>query len=371
MDYIDFQIIENKIVCTPVYNGKKLSLSIEEAKLIFKILVKNNYNYRELLVNDVRTLRYYGVSQKLIEQIRKNRFRTKRKVNRKNKYTGITLALSGSLVLILTLNSLGLFSNNKETIFNNDKETFTIENDNKSSYNTAENDNKSSYDIEDVEIEEEVIVPDSTFYFEYEDRSNNDKAILARELYTDVITRNANIYGLPSNLMLAVGTQERGTHSTEISPDGGFGLFQIQVDGGWNWLGKTVTAYNFETQQMESIVVCQNEDGTIDVNMLADLEYNTKVACMIMSYDLSYCDYDLIAALQTYNSGTGVMSLKKEYGEDWVNHRENLPGDPEYIEHVLSYIPEGDSLLQYKDPSGRGYVIDVNNVYDNTLNKSR
>ncbi len=122
---------------------------------------------------------------------------------------------------------------------------------------------------------------------------------------------------------------------------------------------------------METIVVCQREDGTIDVNMLADLEYNTKVACMITAYDLAYCDYDIIAALQTYNSGTNVMSLKKEYGEDWVNHRENLPGDQEYIEHVLSYIPEDNSLLQYKDPSGKEYVVDVNNVYVNSLNKTR
>ena len=67
MDYIDFQIIENKIVCTPVYNGKKLSLSIEEAKLIFKILVKNNYNYSTANVNENPTVADLGEDSFYIE----------------------------------------------------------------------------------------------------------------------------------------------------------------------------------------------------------------------------------------------------------------------------------------------------------------
>lgn len=357
MDYIDFQIIENEIVCTTVYNGKKIKLSIEEAKLFFRILVKNNYNYRELLVNDIKTLRYYGVSQKLFLQVRKNRPKIKKKVNRKNKYVGTTLALSGSLILLLTLNSIGLFCNDKEVVSTNNKETFSVMNDDKLSPN--------------MEMEENIIIPDSIFNFEYEDRSSSDKANLAKCLYTDVVTKYSNMYGLPSNLMLAVGTQERGTHSTEVSQGGGFGLFQIQVEGSWNWVGKSVSAYNFETQQMETIVVCQNEDGVIDVNMLADLDYNTKVACMIMASDLVYCDYDIIASLQTYNSGTNVINLKKEYGEDWINHRENLPGDTEYVEHVLSYLSQEDNLLQYKDMNEKEYTVAINNVYANSLNKTR
>ena len=35
-------------------------------------------------------------------------------------------------------------------------------------------------------------------------------------------------------------------------------------------------------------------------------------------------------------------SLKKEYGEDWLNHRDGLPGGSQYVEYVLSYIKEHD-----------------------------
>lgn len=360
MDYIDFQIIDDKISCTGVYGNKKAIFSLDEAKIFFRVLSKNNYDYKELMINDVKTVRYYGVSKRLINDIRRNRTNTKRRVNRTNKYAGVTVTIGGALSVLLILNSVGLFSGNK--IVHSDVTNVEV-----SSYAKLD----SPVEEETKKIDDSIVIPDSVFEFEYEDRSSSDKATLARELYTDVITRNANTYGLPSNLMLAIGTQERGTHSTEVSPGGGFGLFQIQVENGWNWVGKSITAYNYDLGQMETIVVCQREDGTIDVNMLADLEYNTKVACMITAYDLAYCDYDIIAALQTYNSGTSVMSLKKEYGEDWVNHRENLPGDPEYIEHVLSYIPEDNSLLQYKDPSGKEYVVDVNNVYVNSLNKTR
>ena len=360
MDYIDFQIIDDKISCTGVYGNKKAIFSLDEAKIFFRVLSKNNYDYKELMINDVKTVRYYGVSKRLINDIRRNRTNTKRRVNRTNKYAGVTVTIGGALSVLLILNSVGLFSGNK--IVHSDVTNVEVSSFAKLDYHIEE---------ETEKIDDNIVIPDSVFEFEYEDRSNSDKAVLARELYTDVVTRNANTYGLPSNLMLATGTQERGTHSTEVSSGGGFGLFQIQVENGWNWVGKSITAYNYDLGQMETIVVCQREDGTIDVNMLADLEYNTKVACMITAYDLAYCDYDIIAALQTYNSGTNVMSLKKEYGDDWVNHRENLPGDPEYIEHVLSYIPEDNSLLQYKDPSGKEYVVDVNNVYVNSLNKTR
>lgn len=360
MDYIDFQIVDDKILCTGVYGNRRENLPLNEAKLFFRILSQKNYKYKELLVNGIKTVRYYDVSKNLFNDVKRNRTSIRKKVNRTNKYAGAIVGISGVLSLILILNSIGFFENG-------DKNDHT---------STAENESTESYTkpiIAEPKVSEEIepVICDYVFDFEYEDRSNSDKAILARELYNDVVTRYSDMYGLPSNLMLAVGTQERGTHSTKVSPGGGFGLFQIQVENGWNWVGKSITAYNFELGQMETVVVCQKEDGTIDVNMLADLEYNTKVACMIMAYDLAYCDYDIIAALQTYNSGTGVLSLKKEYGEDWVNHRENLPGDPEYLEHVLSYLSEDDSLLHYMDINSKEYVVDINNVYTDSLNKTR
>ena len=100
-----------------------------------------------------------------------------------------------------------------------------------------------------------------------------------------------------------------------------------------------------------------------DKNMLLDLEYNIKVASMIMAYDLAYCDYDIIAALQTYNSGTKVSVLKDEYGNNWTEYRDSLAGDKEYIEHVLSFLPKEDRVLEYKDANGKEYSLQINNTY--------
>ena len=370
MDYIDFQIVDDKIVCTSVYGGKKISLSSIDTRKIFKILSENNYRYKELMIQGIKTVRYYKVSKKIIKEVQNNRCNIgNKKVKRINKYAGAKVAISGALSLVLILNSLGLYNNKlnekKENL--SDKTSIGISD----SIDKLKVPMKFTMPVNENTSLEEVIEPDYVFDFEFEDRSDTETSNITRSLYTDVITKYSNMYGLPPSMMIAVATQERVTHSTEISPGGGFGLFQVQVEGGWNWLGKGLSAYNFETGEIETIVVCQREDGTIDMNMLADLDYNVKVGCMIMAYDLNYCNYDLIAALQTYNSGSGVLALKKEYGENWVNHRENLLGDSEYIEHVLSYIPEDDSLLQYKNIDGKEYIVDINNVYEATVNKTR
>lgn len=355
MGWIDFQLINDQIVCIYNYKNKKYKFSENYAKRLFRYLVEKNSAYEEITVEGVRTIRFNNIKEEIIATLKNNKKNCAKKVKRINKYAGPIIAAGSLLSILLILNSMGLL-------------------DFKNKYNEVEKDVystvKSSSNL-NSDLEQNIIVPDKIFEFSYEDRSDSDRANLARSLYTDVVDKYSQMYGLPSQLMLAIGTQERGTHSTEVSPGGGFGLFQIQVENGWNWVGKEVRAYNFETNSYETITVCQQDNGTIDVNMLADLEYNTKVACMIMSYDLAYCNYDLIAAIQTYNSGTGVMSLKNEYGDDWVNYRGVLPGDPEYLEHVLSYIPEDDSLLEYSDSSGKEYTVDINNAYVNYANKTR
>lgn len=370
MDYIDFQLVDDEIVCISSYGGKKIKLSSDNTRRFFKILSENNYKYKELVIHGTKTVRYYDVSQKIIDSVQRNKRNiNNKKVQRVNKYAGAKVAISGALSLVLILNSLGLYNNKlnekKENL--SDKTSIGISD----SIDKLKVPMKFTMPVNENTSLEEVVEPDYVFDFEFEDRSDTETANITRSLYTDVITKYSNMYGLPPSMMIAVATQERVTHSTEISPGGGFGLFQVQVEGGWNWLGKSLSAYNFETGEIETIVVCQREDGTIDMNMLADLDYNVKVGCMIMAYDLNYCNYDLIAALQTYNSGAGVSSLKKEYGEDWLNHRDGLPGGSQYVEYVLSYIKEEDSLLKYKDPNGEEYIVDINNVYEATVNKTR
>jgi len=224
------------------------------------------------------------------------------------------------------------------------------------------------YNFEEDNINN-VIIPDVVFDFKFEDRSSSDKAKNTKELYYDLIKKYSDIYGLPTNLMVAMATQECGVHKKEISSGGGFGLFQIQVNGGWSWEKKTISVYNFEKEEDEKIVVCEVSPGVTDVNMLADLEYNIKIGCAIFAYNLRDCNYDIIQAIQTYNSGTEVRIIKNSYGEDWINHRDTLLGDPKYLEHVLSFIDPSDNILEYKDDKNNVYYVQVNNLnnYAHTL----
>lgn len=366
-DCVDFQIVEDKMRCYITYNGKKRILSSNYVKPLFKVLSENKYPFKEILVNGIETLRYYDVEKNLFKELVNNSRVINKKVKRVNKYANKSIEVKPLLFAFLLCSSIiGYSVINKNNISDLKVDDHEIIND----LELANNDINEIIDSGKIEITNNELIGKSiltdilelnnVFTFDYEDRSQCEKASTTRELYSDVITKYANMYGLPSNLMIAIATQESGIHRTEVSPGGGAGLFQIQVENGWGWLGKNIKAYNFETNQMEEITI-GGEFG--DKNMLLDLEYNIKVASMIMAYDLAYCDYDIIAALQTYNSGTKVSVLKDEYGNNWTEYRDSLAGDKEYIEHVLSFLPKEDRVLEYKDANGKEYSLQINNTY--------
>ena len=366
-DCVDFQIVEDKMRCYITYNGKKRILSSNYVKPLFKVLSENKYPFKEILVNGIETLRYYDVEKNLFKELVNNSATINKKVKRVNKYANKSIEVKKILfALLVCSSSIGYSVINKNNIPDLKVDDHEIIND----LELVNNDINEIIDSGKIEITNNELIGKSistdilelnnVFTFDYEDRSQSEKASTTRELYSDVITKYANMYGLPSNLMIAIATQESGIHSTEVSPGGGAGLFQIQVENGWGWLGRNIVAYNFETNQMEEITI-GGEFG--DKNMLLDLEYNIKVASMIMAYDLAYCDYDIIAALQTYNSGTKVSVLKDEYGNNWTEYRDSLAGDKEYIEHVLSFLPKEDRVLEYKDANGKEYSLQINNTY--------
>lgn len=367
MDFIEFKIVDGSIVCRSVYNKKETKINSRNAARIYNILKESKYKYKTGYVKGEEVIRYYGVKQRSLNSMINNRKNITKKVNRVNKYvktlgTGVSL-IGGTLALVTLLNSIGVID------FNDMKkeEIHQI-------HTSIENDLSSGDVLEEEEEESEeqnFVVVDYVFDFEHKDRSSEVKAESTRDMYTDVIAKYSKMFGLPTNLMVAVATQENGVHTTKVSSDGGFGLFQIQVENGWNWVGKDITAYNFELGRYETVTVCKRADGTIDKNMLADLEYNTKIACMIMGFDVKMCGNDLVMAIQSYNSGSDVLRLKKQYGDEWINHRDELPGDSLYVENVLSYIREDDGLLEYRTVNGDTLVLGINNIYENEVHKTK
>ncbi len=96
--------------------------------------------------------------------------------------------------------------------------------------------------------------------------------------------------------MIAIATQENGSHDDNVYNIGGTGLCQIENS---IWDNKELTAYNFNTGNYETI--------TVDGERLGELEYNIKVACMILSFYMNYQKYNIMLGLQTYNMGPGNM----------------------------------------------------------------
>ncbi len=199
---------------------------------------------------------------------------------------------------------------------------------------------------------------------EYEDRTNTEDAKNTTILYKDIIEANALQYGLDPNVVLAIATQERGVHSSTIDPGGATGLMQIQNAA---WIGETIKAYNFNTQQEEKLLITQ--EG------IADLNTNIKIGCMIFQSALKEVNYNIIAAIQNYNYGVGNMNKLLSYYMDatnktkeeilndpldcgWLEYRNYIKaGDKKYVEHILSYVGDNPNLTFAKQD---GTLVNIN-----------
>lgn len=208
---------------------------------------------------------------------------------------------------------------------------------------------------------------------EYEDRSDTEKAYITKSYYSSLINKYADMYGIDPVLVTAVATQESGVHSSITSPGGATGLMQIQNSV---WLGENVSAYNFETNSMETF--------TVTLDKIQDLEYNIKIGCMILQNAFQYMNYNTLAAIQCYNMGYGnMMDILNHYADDtnqgvdqilknpedigWLSYRSYIDeGDQKYVEHVLSWIGEDFDLKNVKVD---GSLVDIN--IDNNLNSKK
>ena len=192
---------------------------------------------------------------------------------------------------------------------------------------------------------------------DYPDWSDTNKANLTRAYYSDIISKYARMYGIDPKLAIAIATQESdtGIHTTKMDPGGATGLMQIQNDV---WVGNTVSAYNFETGQIEALKVTNNN--------ISDLEYNIKIGCMILQNAMEYMNHNILAGIQCYNMGCGnvndildaysrytgksretILSDPMDIG--WMEFRKiKTVGEPQYVEKVLSWMGENNTIKNIK-----------------------
>lgn len=56
------------------------------------------------------------------------------------------------------------------------------------------------------------------FNIDFSDRTSDEKAVNAKENYYELVGKYAKTYGIDKDLIMAIATQEKGVHSTEIDP---------------------------------------------------------------------------------------------------------------------------------------------------------
>lgn len=194
---------------------------------------------------------------------------------------------------------------------------------------------------DNVEPKENVAVTEA---LDLGSMNDSDKLLFVKENYGDIIEKYSKMYGLDSDLICAIATQERGVHSNTVDEGGAIGLMQVQVAV---WNGSKVRAFNYETGEYETIKVTLDD--------LKDVDFNIKTGCAIFQNYLKQMQGNVVAATQTYNMGPGTMKkILSNYSSSsgktvdeilndtddlsWMDYRNSsYAGDPDYIEHVFRY----------------------------------
>lgn len=218
-----------------------------------------------------------------------------------------------------------------------------------------------------------MMTENKAFHFSYENRTTETSYTNAKQ-YEDLFIKYGNRYGVDPNLLIAMAAQESsGNHYGHLNGNYGIGIMQIEKSA---HLNSTLKAYNFETGEMDSIKVTEDN--------LEDLETNIQMGTMILRNNIEANNYNIPLALQSYNFGPGNMStvinrcsestglLKGDIKDnitnpEWLNYRKTIHvGDPLYIEHVFSYVESG-TVLSIKDRDGNNINLQIVNDNVNTL----
>ena len=325
----------------------------------------------------------------------------KRKVKRVNKFVlrrriaailAVTLVLGGVKGVSDVVNRI----NAKRALKSNEYHMNIDENNNdyleKQGLEFREDDNTIRQISENIESNEKIaengistveeLNYDGILAIETGDITNTQTYIDCYDNNYDTIKKYADMYGIDPSLAMAIALQESsGIHRTEVSPGGGLGLYQIQVENGWNWDGKTVEAYNFETGEWEKYTIYKDN--------VREKDANVKAGMMLLQNCIFRNKGNIVKSIQEYNFGSyytdrlisiaaAELGVDESYFDDY-SHVEELVevakrhysnyGDCKYLPHVLDGIPDG-TPIKVKLKDGTEYtILFMNKTYhqDNVL----
>ena len=210
------------------------------------------------------------------------------------------------------------------------------------------------------------------YFINHEGVNEEDKSAYKniKNKYILPIAEYSYIYGLDTNLVLAVLTQENKNEEKNDSLSGGHGLAQIESI----WQGETIEAYNFVKKEYEV-------SDPIDVFRCdEDPNYCIKIACMILNnyYNEIHNKYsnkftpneEIQATLMAYNKGIGTaeeqIARSKNFEEFCKNMIGTPGGDDEYLHHVLSFV-YNDEVIKMKTDDNNEYTIQIINTANDAV----
>lgn len=196
---------------------------------------------------------------------------------------------------------------------------------------------------------------------------NNDNNRIVEERYGAYLDQICPIYGMDPTLSRKIICQENPTNSSSNPYAHGPAQTEYVHDG------EELICYNRQTGQNETI--------TIDINKIdTDSEYAMKVFVMMYMRQFNYInenygyklsDAELIdISTLSYNFGQTIVTDGLYYSDNYedaikyiYNHRQG--GDPQYREHVYSYIDDGTKInITSSDGVTHSAIFDNTNMND-------
>ena len=201
----------------------------------------------------------------------------------------------------------------------------------------------------------------------------------AYDNYHETVEKYASMYGLSSNIPMAMLTQESGGYITE-------NLMQIIFS---SWEDQVISVYNFKTGQYDNMMLSSTKSSTDDLKVyskkdLKDPEINIKlgIAMLRSGLDLGLTGDNLPAVIVMYNQGYGnlqkILRTTSEHTGKSIKEIVSNPadttflnytnvtgvGDPDYFEHCIQFLLDesGEAEMWYK------VVDDDGNIKDTVVN---
>lgn len=199
-------------------------------------------------------------------------------------------------------------------------------------------------------------------YIDYSLSTDDEKRLHAYDNYHEIVEEYSAKWGISSNLIMAILTQESGGYKTN--------LMQIEFDV---WKDQEIKVYNFRDGRYEYFVLTNNPEkydrSRVTCITEKDLDNpitNISIGCVLLRKSAEYMDYHVLASIQCYNLGKGNMDdiFDKIYEETGLTKKEILSdqenilfyqytyvideGDPFYLSNVFAFLSDYGETITFK-----------------------